>query len=91
MWGIPTISYSRYITLSILTDVYSLKIRAGELLPTSPTPPRHIFVFIPQFSSSTDCIPFLLMSQTSKAQPFSSSAGFSIKMNSFLRPSHFIT
>ena len=64
MWGtmyyIPTISYSRYITLSILTDVYSLKIRAGELLPTSPpTPPRHIFVFIPQFSSSTDTIAFL--------------------------------
>ena len=57
---IPTISYSRYITLSILTDVYSLKIRAGELLPTSPpTPPRHIFVFIPQFSSSTDTIAFL--------------------------------
>ena len=56
---IPTISYSRYITLSILTDVYSLKIRAGELLPTSPSPPRHIFVFIPQFSSSTDTIAFL--------------------------------
>ena len=32
---------------------------AAHIASSPPTPPRHIFVFIPQFSSSTDTIAFL--------------------------------